>query len=315
MHKFIFFLTLAASGESSAANLVANPDFDAGVAGWNFSGGCGDPAWDDVVGSPATGALAINCVNALSAETATQCIAVAANSVDFSVRAADNGSAGPADFVLKTYPSPDCSGTSSGAFAPADVKSVPGTACCGNSWRERSGSDIVLPPGTTSALVEITAHPGADIALDHVVLAPNVFQNGFQIAGYISGNWFNVDQGGSGFQIEATNAIDAASGLPVMLAIWFTYTPDGSSRNWIYAQGTYDRTKATTTLPAFLSAGGKFPPSIQTSDITADPWGTLTFTFIDCDHGIASWNSVVPGYGSGSLPIVRLTSIDGEVCP
>jgi hypothetical protein len=100
-----------------------------------------------------------------------------------------------------------------------------------------------------------------------------------------------------------------------MLAIWFTYTPDGSSRNWIYAQGTYDRTKATTTLPAFLSAGGKFPPSIQTSDVTADPWGTLTFTFTDCDHGTASWNSVMPGYGSGSLPIVRLTSIDGAVCP
>jgi hypothetical protein len=315
MHKFVFFLTLAASGESSAANLITNADFDAGIAGWNFSGGCGDPAWDDVVGSPATGALAIKCVSAPSAETATQCIAVAATSVDFSVRAADNGSAGPADFILKTYPSPDCSGTSNGAFAPADVKSVPGTACCGNTWRERSGSDIVLPPGTRSALVEITAHPGADIALDHVVLAPNVFQNGFQIAGYISGNWFNVDQGGSGFQIEATNAIDAASGLPVMLAIWFTYTPDGSSRNWIYAQGTYDRTKATTTLPAFLSAGGKFPPSIQTSDVTADPWGTLTFTFTDCDHGVASWNSVVPGYGSGSLPIVRLTSIDGTACP
>jgi hypothetical protein len=315
MHKFVFFLTLAASGESSAANLITNADFDAGIAGWNFSGGCGDPAWDDVVGSPATGALAINCVSAPSAETATQCIAVAATSVDFSVRAADNGSAGPADFILKTYPSPDCSGTSNGAFAPADVKSVPGTACCGNTWRERSGSDIVLPPGTRSALVEITAHPGADIALDHVVLAPNVFQNGFQIAGYISGNWFNVDQGGSGFQIEATNAIDAASGLPVMLAIWFTYTPDGSSRNWIYAQGTYDRTKATTTLPAFLSAGGKFPPSIQTSDVTADPGGPLTVTFTDCDHGVASWNSVVPGYGSGSLPIVRLTSIDGTACP
>ena len=315
MHRTIFFLVLAASGESSAANLVANPDFDASVAGWNFSGGCGNPSWDDVVGSPATGALAINCFNALSAETATQCIGVAATRVDFSVRAADNGSSGPGDIVLKTYPSQDCSGMSNGVFEPSDVKSVPGTACCGNSWEERSRADIALPPGTRSALVEITARPTADIALDHVLLVPDVFQNGFQIAGYISGNWFNVDQEGSGFQIEATNTMDAASGLPVMLAIWFTYTPDGSSRNWIYAQGTYDRTKATTTLPAFLSAGGKFPPSIQTSDVTADPWGTLTFTFTDCDHGTASWNSIVPGYGSGSLPIVRLTSIDGAVCP
>jgi hypothetical protein len=315
VHKFVLFLVLAASGQAGAANLVTNPDFAVGIAGWNFSGGCGNPSWDDVVGSPATGALAINCANALSAETATQCIALAATSTDFSVRAADNGSAGPADFVLRTYPSQDCSGTPNGAFEPSEVKSVPGTACCGNSWRERSRSDIVLPPGTRSALVEITLQPGADIALDHILLAPNVFQNGFQIAGYISGNWFNVDQEGSGFQIEATNSMDAASGLPVMLAIWFTYAPDGSSRNWIYAQGTYDPTKATTTLPAFLSAGGKFPPHIQTSDVTSEPWGTLTFTFTDCDNGIASWNSIVPGYGSGSLPIVRLTSIDGTVCP
>ena len=315
MHKLVLFLALVASGESNAANLITNPDFDAGVAGWHFSGGCGSPAWDDVVGSPTTGALAINCVNAPSAETATQCIAVTATSVDFSLRTAGNGSAGPGDFVLRTFPSQDCSGMSNGAFEPSGVKSVPGTACCGNSWEERSRSDIALPPGTQSALVEITTGPSADIALDHILLAPNAFQNGFPIAGYISGNWFNVDQAGSGFQIEATNTIDAASGLPIMLAIWFTYAPDGSSRNWIYAQGTYDPTKATTTLPAFLSAGGKFPPTTKPSDVTAEPWGTLAFTFTDCDNGVASWNSIVPGYGSGSLSIVRLTSIDGAVCP
>jgi len=315
MYKLVLFLALVASGESNAANLITNPDFDAGVAGWHFSGGCGNPAWDDVVGSPSTGALAINCVNAPSAETATQCIAVTATSVDFSLRTAGNGSAGPGDFVLRTFPSQDCSGMSNGAFEPSGVKSVPGTACCGNSWEERSRSDIALPPGTQSALVEITTGPSADIALDHILLAPNEFQNGFPIAGYISGNWFNVDQSGSGFQIEATNTIDAASGLPIMLAIWFTYAPDGSSRNWIYAQGTYDPTKATTTLPAFLSAGGKFPPSTRPSYVTAEPWGTLAFTFTDCDNGVASWNSIVPGYGSGSLSIVRLTSIDGAVCP
>ena len=315
MHKLVLFFALVASGESGATNLITNPDFDVGAAGWNLSGGCSGSGWDDVVGSPATGSLAINCVDAPSAETARQCIAVAATNVDFSLRTADNGVAGPADFVLKTYSSQDCSGMSSGTFEPSDVKSVPGTACCGNSWEERSRPHIALPPGTKSALVEITAHPGADIALDHVRLAPNVFQNGFQIAGYISGNWFNVDQSGSGFQIEATSTMDAASGLPVMLAIWFTYAPDGSSRNWIYAQGTYDPTKTTTTLPAFLSAGGKFPPTIESSDVTSEPWGTLAFTFTDCNNGVAIWNSIVPGYGSGSLPIVRLTSIDGTVCP
>lgn len=317
MHRLVIFLVVAAaaSAESNATNLVTNPDFDVGIGGWSFSGGCGDPGWDDVVGSPTGGSLAINCANAPSTEIAAQCIAIQATSADFSVRTADNGSAGPVDFVLKTYPSQDCSGTSNGVFEPSDVKAVPGNACCGNSWQERSRSGIALPPGTKSALVEITAHPNADIVLDHIVLVPGVSQNGFQIAGYISGNWFNVDQGGSGFQIEATHIIDAASGLPIMLAIWFTYTPDGSGQNWIYAQGTYDPTKATTTLPAFLSTGGKFPPNFNPSEVTATPWGALTFTFTDCNNGVASWNSTVPGYGSGSLSIVRLTNIGGTVCP
>ena len=315
MCRFMLLLLLAAGAESSATNLVTNPDFDTGVAGWTFSGGCGSPGWDDVVGSPAAGALAINCATAPSAEIATQCVALDATSVDFSVRTADNGLAGPVDFVLKTYTSQDCSGMSNGVFEPSDVKQVPGNACCGNSWHEWSRSGIALPAGARSALVEITAHPNADIVLDHVLLGTNLFQNGFQIGGFISGNWFNVDEGGSGFQIEATNVTDGASGLPIMLAIWFTYTPDGSGQNWIYAQGTYDPTKATATLPAFLSTGAKFPPNFKPGEITTQPWGTLTFTFTDCNNGAAGWNSIVPGYGSGSLPIVRLTAIGGAACP
>jgi hypothetical protein len=41
----------------------------------------------------------------------------------------------------------------------------------------------------------------------------------------------------------------------------------------------------------------------------------LTFVFSDCNHGQAIWNSIVPGYGSGSMPIARLTHIRGTTCP
>ncbi|MEO8959303.1 MAG: plastocyanin/azurin family copper-binding protein, partial [Rudaea sp.] len=43
----------------------------------------------------------------------------------------------------------------------------------------------------------------------------------FAIGGYISGNWYNPQQGGHGFQIIASNAIDTATNLPIMNAIWF----------------------------------------------------------------------------------------------
>jgi len=135
------------------------------------------------------------------------------------------------------------------------------------------------------------------------------------LGNYLSGNWFNADQGGSGFQLEATSARDPATGLPVMLAIWFVYAPDGSGQNWIYAQGTYDPSKSSVTLPAIVTNGTKFPPNYVAGDVAASSWGTLTLSFADCNHGTASWNSTMNGYGHGSVAITRLTQIDGTTCP
>jgi hypothetical protein len=135
------------------------------------------------------------------------------------------------------------------------------------------------------------------------------------MGGFTSGNWYDPAQSGIGFQIEATSQIDAASGLPVMVAIWFTFAPDGNAQNWVFAQGPYDPASNTVTLSAVVTSGGRFPPNFDPADVQATPWGTLTFTFTDCDNGTASWNSTVPGYGSGTMPITRLTRIAGTECP
>jgi plastocyanin len=128
------------------------------------------------------------------------------------------------------------------------------------------------------------------------------------IGGYMSGNWYNSGQGGQGFQIEAATNNN-------MVAIWFVYAPDGSAQNWIYAQGAYDTTSNTVTLPAIMLTGAKFPPNFKSSDITQMPWGTITFTFSDCNTGTATWAPTMAGYTGGTLPITRLTQIDGTSCP
>ena len=130
----------------------------------------------------------------------------------------------------------------------------------------------------------------------------------FVIGGYISGNWYTLGQGGQGFQLEAAQNNN-------MVAIWFVYSPDGGSQNWIYAQGNYDTTSNTVTLPAIILSGSAFPPNFNSADLTQTSWGTLTFTFTDCNTGTVSWNSTLPGYGSGSAPLTRLTQIDGTTCP
>jgi hypothetical protein len=126
-----------------------------------------------------------------------------------------------------------------------------------------------------------------------------------------SGNWDDPTPGqdGHGFQFEI---------LPNngMLAIWFVFTPDGSGPTWLYAQGSYDPTSNTVTLPTYLSTGPKFPPNYNVSDRHLTQWGTLTFTFTDCSHGTASWTSTAQGYpATGSFPIARVTSIAGTTCP
>ena len=143
----------------------------------------------------------------------------------------------------------------------------------------------------------------------------NATTGGLPIKGYVSGNWYNPGNAGHGFQIEATNAKDPTTNLPIMVAIWFVYTPDGTGNEWVYAQGTYDPTKSSVTLPAILNTGAKFPPAFNSTDITQTSWGTITFSFTDCNNGTASWNSTLSGYGTGSLPIARITQIDGTACP
>jgi plastocyanin len=134
------------------------------------------------------------------------------------------------------------------------------------------------------------------------------------IGGYMSGNWYNANQGGSGFQIEAATNNN-------MIAIWFVYSPDGTQQNWIYAQGTYSTTSNTATLPAELLTGAKFPPNFNPADVhqlNNANWGTITFTFSDCNTGTASWHSDFAGYNDQNdtpMAITRLTQIDGTTCP
>jgi hypothetical protein len=127
----------------------------------------------------------------------------------------------------------------------------------------------------------------------------------------ISGNWDDptVGQAGHGFQFE----ILPNNGI---LVIWFVFTPDGTGQTWLYSQGSYDPASNTVTLPAYLSVGQKFPPNYNVSDRHLTQWGTLTFTFTDCNRGTASWTSTAAGYPpSGSFPIARVTSIAGTICP
>ncbi len=189
-------------------------------------------------------------------------------------------------------------------------------------------------PGTVGYYCEAHGSPnGSGMAGSIIVNAVTPPPPTIALGGYLSGNWFIPGQGGHGFQLELTSHVNA-SGKPDMLAIWFVYTPtgstanDGSGQNWIYSEGDYDTTGGTVTLPAILLTGAKFPPNFNSADVRTigtgpnppNLWGHIKFTFSDCNNGTVSWHSDVPGYNDvttndKSFAIQRLTQIAGTTCP
>jgi hypothetical protein len=70
-------------------------------------------------------------------------------------------------------------------------------------------------------------------------------------------------------------------------------------------------------LQAYFPAGtgGRFPPNFDPLQLENKFWGTINFTFADCNTGQVSWLPAAAGFTSGSMPIARLTIPAGLNCP
>lgn len=214
--------------------------------------------------------------------------------------------------VCSVYPNTDCRGDGTA------LDGVVMNLHYGNVYDFAPPQSVsgILPSNAISANCEVTAGYWSDLGdTPAFVYADNLFFNsvapsaGVTVDGYMSGSWYDPDHSGHGFDIDITDQDNQ------VVAYWFNYAADGSGRQvWFYAQGTYDPTRNSVTLNAGITDGASFPPMFDSGDVKVTPWGTITFTFTDCNHGTASWHSILPGYGSGSIPIARLTHIKGTAC-
>ena len=150
----------------------------------------------------------------------------------------------------------------------------------------------------------------APMDFDYLVVDPQTNippANDGTITSGFTGNWFDASQTGHGFSIEV---------LPgdQMLAEWYVFGPAGG-QTWLVATGPV--TGKSAVLQAFLpfGAGGRFPPNFDQTQVKNQAWGSITFTFTDCDHGNVTWQPTLTGYSAGTLPITRLTIPAGLSCP
>ena len=121
-----------------------------------------------------------------------------------------------------------------------------------------------------------------------------------------TGSWFDPAQNGHGILIEV---------LPnnQLLAAWFTFNPAGTAQAWFVGVGTYNSNTATIAK-VIQPSGGRWIPNFDADHILKFPWGTLKFTFTDCNHGKVEF-AAPSAYGTGSMNLTRLTQPAGLTCP
>ena len=124
------------------------------------------------------------------------------------------------------------------------------------------------------------------------------------ISGGFTGNWFNPQASGQGFQLQVL-----PDGRAV--AFWFTYDVNG---NQVWLTGENSIQDNTLVLQMSQPVGATFGDGFNADDVELIPFGTVTLTFDDCNSGSASWESDNPEFGSGQMPLERLSSSAGVNC-
>jgi hypothetical protein len=128
-----------------------------------------------------------------------------------------------------------------------------------------------------------------------------------EIDRYTSGAWYNPSQSGHGYSIEV---------MPdnQVLIYWYVYNPDGTP-TFLLAIGESQGDRVHADV--YHHTGMKFG-EFDNSNLIQTHWGTLDFTVQDCNNARINYSSTmsqdgVP-FGSGTILIQRLSSIDGLKC-
>lgn len=127
-----------------------------------------------------------------------------------------------------------------------------------------------------------------------------------RVAACHGGSWYNPEQSGHGLFVEVLGS----GSTRTMLAFWYTYL-NGAQR-WLIASGPISGNRAI--LSASITSGADFPPNFSPGQVQQQPWGTLEFAALDENRATLNWSSSLSGFGSGSLPLTRLTALSGSDC-
>ncbi len=125
------------------------------------------------------------------------------------------------------------------------------------------------------------------------------------VDGGFSGTWYNPQRSGHGFVIDVTSNPNGV-GTRAMVS-WYHYQADGSG-DQLWLVGTGPVVGDTAIVDLSMTSGAQFGEDFNSADVNITPWGQLKIQFTDCAHATISYDSEFEDFGSGSEPLVRLTS-------
>ena len=198
--------------------------------------------------------------------------------------------------------------------APHNVRADDNSFRCAHGCDDTGGDGTISDDNwsftrtfNTAGVIKYHCDEHASMGMIGTITVNAPVVTGLPISQSTSGSWYNPQQSGHGFLLQVVPPA-------TLVAYWFVYTPDGTAQSWVVGAGAFDPASNTVSLEGFQDTAAKFPPNFNTTDITQTDWGSITFTFTDCNNGTVSWVSKLPAYGSGTMPIVKLAENAGLHC-
>lgn len=172
-----------------------------------------------------------------------------------------------------------------------------------NTWinRVRTGAmKYTYPDGRKfrAQLTPLTAPRGFTNNGDFDPLIPP----GLFDAAAITGSWYNRQRDGEGYHIHVLDDGRA-------LLQWYGFGPNGEKMWFNSDDGVITETDQGITIEfsqVYFAEGGVFGADFDTNAVELTVWGSATFE-LSCAAGTISYQSDLPGYGSGIYSVEPLT--------
>ncbi|MFU8832518.1 MAG: zinc-dependent metalloprotease family protein [Wenzhouxiangella sp.] len=121
----------------------------------------------------------------------------------------------------------------------------------------------------------------------------------------VSGQWSDPDLDGQGWFIQEV-------GAGQVFVAWYTYD-DNANQIWLVGTGTVNG-DVLHFEQMLTTSGTWFGEDFDADDVDRRHWGSMTFTFTDCNSAVVDYASVNPDFGSGTMFPQRITRLSGLDC-